>query len=420
LTPPSGVTAPASSTAGFVEVERPSFYFGEDRPERLRLHLTPPPLLYRAFGGDLDALSFGTRASPGTVAAMRRAAWWLVVSLVTVGCSDPEPAPLPEPHPSPEPSPQAEEPSPQPGPQASPEAEIAETEGEIAEDPRPLAELSTVPVSAPQWIAGTAAMCRDGDPHGCWLLGAMHLRGLLGAVDRARARDLFARACAADGGYGCAELAGLLEGDAARAPLVRGCDANRADACAALAEHLEPTNTEAATTARMRACSLGRGLVCVPVPAALPHDATPAPAGEPTEASRVPSGADPTVLGAAQRCDQGMAAMCAWLGLQYSYDNDFGLPPNPGHALDLVIRSCNETALAGCTQLGMMLLTDAQSREDAQRAGEALRRACSAGIAEACAANASVVSHIPRMEPMARLMRFEACVLGDEESCESP
>jgi hypothetical protein len=42
--------------AGYVEVERPPVYFSEDRPERLRLYLTPPPLLYRAFGGDLDAL----------------------------------------------------------------------------------------------------------------------------------------------------------------------------------------------------------------------------------------------------------------------------------------------------------------------------------------------------------------------------
>jgi len=42
-------------TGGFW-VERPDFFFGETRPERIFLHVTPPPLLYRAFGGDLDAL----------------------------------------------------------------------------------------------------------------------------------------------------------------------------------------------------------------------------------------------------------------------------------------------------------------------------------------------------------------------------
>ncbi|MCB9593514.1 MAG: hypothetical protein H6719_12340 [Sandaracinaceae bacterium] len=41
---------------GFLEVRRPELYFGADRPEVLRLVVTPPPELYRAFGGDLDAL----------------------------------------------------------------------------------------------------------------------------------------------------------------------------------------------------------------------------------------------------------------------------------------------------------------------------------------------------------------------------
>ena len=43
---------------GFIEVKRPPVYFGKDRPERLKLYLTPPPVLYRAFGGDIDALVY--------------------------------------------------------------------------------------------------------------------------------------------------------------------------------------------------------------------------------------------------------------------------------------------------------------------------------------------------------------------------
>lgn len=42
--------------AGGVWVKRPDFYFSKDRPEALWLEMTPPPLLMRAFDGDLDAL----------------------------------------------------------------------------------------------------------------------------------------------------------------------------------------------------------------------------------------------------------------------------------------------------------------------------------------------------------------------------
>jgi len=40
----------------YVEVRRPDVFFGDDRPEALLLEVTPPPLLYEAFGGDIDAL----------------------------------------------------------------------------------------------------------------------------------------------------------------------------------------------------------------------------------------------------------------------------------------------------------------------------------------------------------------------------
>lgn len=43
---------------GYIEVERPPVYFGPSRPTRLRLEVTPPPLLFRDNGGDLDALVY--------------------------------------------------------------------------------------------------------------------------------------------------------------------------------------------------------------------------------------------------------------------------------------------------------------------------------------------------------------------------
>jgi len=43
---------------GYIDVQRPSVYFSENRPDVLRLYVTPPPLLFAAFGGDLDRLIY--------------------------------------------------------------------------------------------------------------------------------------------------------------------------------------------------------------------------------------------------------------------------------------------------------------------------------------------------------------------------
>lgn len=57
---------------GFIEVKRPPVYFSSDRPEVLQLRLTPPPVLYQAFGGDLDALIYHlTRLTDEAVRVLR-------------------------------------------------------------------------------------------------------------------------------------------------------------------------------------------------------------------------------------------------------------------------------------------------------------------------------------------------------------
>jgi hypothetical protein len=46
---------------GYIDVRRPSIYFSEDdrvRPEVIRMHVTPPPLLYEAFGGDVERMIY--------------------------------------------------------------------------------------------------------------------------------------------------------------------------------------------------------------------------------------------------------------------------------------------------------------------------------------------------------------------------
>ena len=46
---------------GGLDVERPAFYFSDKQPPVLRLHVTPPPLLYLAFGGDMDKLVYSMK-----------------------------------------------------------------------------------------------------------------------------------------------------------------------------------------------------------------------------------------------------------------------------------------------------------------------------------------------------------------------
>jgi hypothetical protein len=41
---------------GYIEVKKPSFYFSPERPDILTIEVTPPPLLYEAFDGDIDAI----------------------------------------------------------------------------------------------------------------------------------------------------------------------------------------------------------------------------------------------------------------------------------------------------------------------------------------------------------------------------
>ncbi len=59
---------------GYLDVPRPPVYFGDDRPEVIRLHVTPPPLLYAAFGGDIDRLVYHMRRSSEDAARTLRAA----------------------------------------------------------------------------------------------------------------------------------------------------------------------------------------------------------------------------------------------------------------------------------------------------------------------------------------------------------
>ena len=59
---------------GHIDVERPPVYFGDDRPDTVRLYVTPPQLLYAAFGGDLDWLVYHLKRSADDAARTLRAA----------------------------------------------------------------------------------------------------------------------------------------------------------------------------------------------------------------------------------------------------------------------------------------------------------------------------------------------------------
>jgi hypothetical protein len=59
---------------GYLDVQRPPVYFGENRPECIRLFVTPPPLLFAEFGGDLDWLIYHLRRASEDAARTLRAA----------------------------------------------------------------------------------------------------------------------------------------------------------------------------------------------------------------------------------------------------------------------------------------------------------------------------------------------------------
>lgn len=48
---------------GYVDVPRPDVYFSSKRPDSIRLYVTPPPLLFAAFGGDVDWLIYHMKRS---------------------------------------------------------------------------------------------------------------------------------------------------------------------------------------------------------------------------------------------------------------------------------------------------------------------------------------------------------------------
>jgi len=44
--------------SGYLDVPKPKVYFGDSRPDVIRMEVTPPPLLYQAFGGDMERLVY--------------------------------------------------------------------------------------------------------------------------------------------------------------------------------------------------------------------------------------------------------------------------------------------------------------------------------------------------------------------------
>lgn len=295
--------------------------------------------------------------------------------------------------------------------------EIASSRGHAPTPPPSQADLAPpeaferpAPLTTSQ-VALATTRCSAGSGRDCWLLGAMSERGEGRPTDATEARRLYEEACALPRGYGCEDLA-RLDPDNADAHLAIGCDGGRAPACAALGAS-DPANGAARTE---RACTLGAIDVCIAVTRVL-HDATPAPDGAPTEVSLLPASVtNTTVRGAAQRCDGGMASMCAWLAVQYMEEGPFGVPVDQDHALALSRRACNDEALGGCLLVGEVLV---MQQSDVAAAGLALNRSCAAGNGEACDAIALVLAGLPEARDDVRLSRFEACVLGIDEDCSS-
>ncbi len=137
------------------------------------------------------------------------------------------------------------------------------------------------------------------------------------------------------------------------------------------------------------------------------------PAGAHTSALPVDASAD--TVAQARRCDGGIAAACAELGLQYAQGK--GVPKDPGRANMLFTQACASQDGGGCYHQAKSLEAAGSAR------GEGLDKllidACDLGHAPACGDaaqrlyNADAHDQVPTMARMAR----KGCDADDRQAC---
>lgn len=223
-------------------------------------------------------------------------------------------------------------------------------------------------------FADCEAQCGKGNAPSCYNFGLMLRSGGPGrpAADKAKADEMFAKACDAEDGPGaaCRELAYRMQMDKQPARYVelmqRGCDRGDAGSCEALGSTLTvgrpdvPKDIPRGIALLERACGMGRAFACSSLASALVRE-------------KVDPERGITLLD--RSCDRGSTADCGQLAYLYGS----GAAPGgkaPAKVLAYQLEGCDLGSGSACAAAGKLLLEGKGVKKDVSKAGALFEKAC--------------------------------------------
>jgi uncharacterized protein len=236
------------------------------------------------------------------------------------------------------------------------------------------------------------AQCGKGNAASCHNYALMLRSGGAGREpDRARADEMFARACDAEDGPGaaCRELGFRLQFEKQTPRYVelmqRGCDRGDAGSCETLGNTLTagrpdfPKDVPRGIALLERACGMGRAFACSNLATSLIRE-------------KVDPERGTTLL--ERSCDRGSRSDCSQLA--YLYRSGGGPEgKSPAKALEYELRGCALDSVSACNAAGKLIMEGQGAKKDLTRAAGLFEKACpvpapppkpTALVIEACAA----------------------------------
>lgn len=223
-------------------------------------------------------------------------------------------------------------------------------------------------------FADCEAQCGKGNAPSCYNYGLMLRFGGPGrpAADKAKADEMFGKACDAEDGPGaaCRELAYRMQSDKKTeryAELMqRGCDRGDAGSCESLGGTLTmgrpdlPKDIPRGLSLLERGCGMGRAFACSNLAMTLVRE-------------KVDPERGITLL--ERSCDRGNTADCGQLAYLYG----FGTAPggkSPAKALEYQQKGCDLGNGSACTAAGKLLVEGKGVKKDLGKAGALFEKAC--------------------------------------------
>jgi TPR repeat protein len=258
------------------------------------------------------------------------------------------------------------------------------------------------------------AACEQDDPVACSALGWAHAEGRGVPTDRARAAELYGRACAANDPVACVrggDLARNEDGFATPATArgyTQACDAGYYYACVQVGlEYLVgeaiPADTERGLQHLRAACEGGEPHGCATLGTAYASGVGVSP--DLTRAHELYNRA----------CNEGDAYACGSLGILLT--RGAGVERDLAGAADLFERACKEDDPIACGNLGWMHVRGLGGRDDADAGRKLLEDACQREDPRSCYRLGVTLDGEPGSRVQAADLYRNACELGDADSC---